>query len=62
MDVIGKHLRSAPSAPSPCSVCHNEEHIEGARFCMICGSPLEGCQGSVRESIGSDQYESAHDT
>lgn len=24
-----------------CPVCHNEEHLPGARFCMICGTPIE---------------------
>ncbi len=38
-----------------CPVCHNEEHPESARFCMICGSPLEGCQGCVHERTGRDQ-------
>lgn len=23
-----------------CPVCHNEEHIDGAAFCMICGHPI----------------------
>lgn len=21
-----------------CPVCHNEEHLPGARFCMVCGA------------------------
>lgn len=23
-----------------CPVCHNTEHLPGARFCMICGEPF----------------------
>lgn len=25
-----------------CPLCRNEEHLPGARFCMICGTPIEG--------------------
>lgn len=23
-----------------CPICHNTDHLSGARFCMICGEPL----------------------
>lgn len=24
-----------------CPVCHNTEHLKGAKFCMICGTPIQ---------------------
>lgn len=24
-----------------CPVCHNAEHLKGAKFCMICGTPIQ---------------------
>lgn len=32
--------RSEKPIPECCPVCHNEEHLPGARLCMICGAPL----------------------
>lgn len=37
-----------------CPKCHNSEHLECARFCMVCGSPLESCTGCVNEGKGRD--------
>ena len=51
----GSEPRPVSSVPQTCPVCHNEEHLEGARFCMICGSPLDGCQGCAHEGAGRDQ-------
>lgn len=32
-----------------CPKCRNTEHLDGARFCMVCGSPLESCEGCENE-------------
>lgn len=37
-----------------CPKCRNTEHLEGARYCMVCGSPLEGCKGCENEDKGLD--------
>lgn len=37
-----------------CPKCRNSEHLEGARFCMICGASLEGCEGCDNEKKGRD--------
>lgn len=66
MDMKNERSSTSPLVmPSPdgadelrkqvCPVCHNEEYPEGARFCMICGTPLEGCEGCAYEDAGRDQ-------
>lgn len=37
-----------------CPKCRNSEHLEGARFCMICGTRLEPCEGYVNEGKDRD--------
>lgn len=37
-----------------CPKCHNSEHVEGARFCMICGTPLKSCEGCTNENKSRD--------
>ena len=43
--------RSKEQVPECCPVCHNEEHLPGARFCMICGAPLSG-ESDIRNRGG----------
>ena len=43
--------RSEEQVPECCPVCHNEEHLPGARFCMICGAPLSG-ESDIRNRGG----------
>lgn len=38
-----------------CPVCRNEEHLKNAKFCMICGAPLDSCEGCVNEQASRDQ-------
>lgn len=38
-----------------CPVCRNEEHLPGAKFCMVCGAPLSSCSGCVNEAAARDQ-------
>lgn len=38
-----------------CPVCHNEEHLPGAKFCMACGAPLSSCSGCVYGAANRDQ-------
>ena len=50
---IGEDGRTAP-----CPVCNNEEHVEGATFCMICGKPaVNQCTAAIFQYGGSDQCE-----
>lgn len=38
-----------------CPVCRNTEHLPGAKFCMICGTPVSSCSGCVNEEADRDQ-------
>lgn len=38
-----------------CPVCRNREHFVGAKFCMICGTPIKSCAGCVNEAAERDQ-------
>ena len=38
-----------------CPVCGSYPHMSGARFCWVCGSPMEGCAGCVNEKADRDQ-------
>ena len=37
-----------------CPKCHNSEHLPGARFCALCGSPLATCEGCENEEKDRD--------
>lgn len=38
-----------------CPVCYNKEHLPDAKFCMVCGAPLQSCSGCVNEAKDRDQ-------
>lgn len=37
-----------------CPKCCNDKHLEGARFCMMCGASLKSCSGCFNEASGRD--------
>ena len=48
---IGEGGRTAP-----CPICGNEEHVEGATFCMICGKPaVNQCTVAISQYGNNDQ-------
>lgn len=45
-----------------CLICKNEEHVEGADFCMICGSPIVNhCIGALAENVPLEYTQCSHD-
>ena len=38
---IERRAASAGRERYECPVCHNTEHLKGAKFCMICGTPIQ---------------------
>ena len=38
---IERRAASAGRERYECPVCHNKEHLKGAKFCMICGTPIQ---------------------
>lgn len=53
-DAHEEYLRTAGAGSYVCPTCHNNEHLPGAKFCMICGKSIQTCEGCVNEKADRD--------